>query len=152
MAFHRSVGGAVSLGNRAQNPQAKNDEDYQKRQALEADGWALWEKVCTTIKERCSGLNAEYGKEVITSQRDRVGALSARLSIAGSVSKLSASFDAASLSCALQWFYSGPAGRMSADGRCRLYVHKGTLAFQANATPYTAEAVAKQMFDGLLSE
>lgn len=55
------------LYNCTQNPPA-NDEHYQLRQALEADGWALWEQVCTTIEERCSGLNAEYGKEVITNK------------------------------------------------------------------------------------
>jgi hypothetical protein len=150
--FNRSVAGAVNVGKSMQDPQAQKDERYEKRQALEADGWALWEQVCASIKRRCAKLNAEYGKQVITNQRDRLGAMSARLSIAGSVSKLSATFDGVSLSCALKWFYSGPAARMSADGRCRLYPHNGTLAFQSNAKPYTAEAVAKQMFDGLLSE
>jgi hypothetical protein len=33
-----------------------------------------------------------------------------------------------------------------------LYYRDDTVAFQANATPYTAEAIAKKMFDGLLSE
>lgn len=152
MAFNREVLGAVNLGNPAQDPSLKRIEAYEQRKALEAQAGALWDKVCAIMKQRCSDLNAEYGNDVITSEAESPGLMRMRLSIAGSVSKLNVTFDAASVSCALKWFYSGPAGRTSPDGRCRLYYHDDTVAFQANATPYTAEAIAKKMFDGLLSE
>jgi len=142
----------VNMSKPVEGPPTKNVDAYEKRQQLEEQAWALWRQVCASVKSLCSALNAEYGKAVITNQTDSPGAMSAQLSIAGSVSKLSATFDATSVSCALKWFYSGPAGRTSPDGRCRIYVHNGTVAFQANATPYTAEAIAKKMFDGLLSE
>jgi hypothetical protein len=152
MTFNREAAGAVNVVKPMQDTSSKQIEDYEKRKALEAEAWALWGQVCASIKKQCSDLNVEYGKEVVTSQTESPGAMSARLSIAGSVSKLSATFDATSVSCALKWFYSGAAGRTSPDGRCRIYVHNGTIAFQANATPYSADAIAKQMFDRLLSE
>jgi hypothetical protein len=67
------------------------------------------------MKKQCSDLNAEYGREVITNQTEVAREISARLNVAGAESKLDATFDAASVSCALKWFYSGPAARTS-DG------------------------------------
>jgi hypothetical protein len=152
MAINREVAGTVNIGTSVQDPSLKRIEAYEKRKALEAEAYTLWEQVCTSVKKRCSELNEEYGKEVATTQTTAAGEMSTRLNVAGTESKLNATFDAASVACALKWFYSGPAARSSPDGRCRIYVHHGAVAFQANATPYTADAIAKKMFDGLLSE
>ena len=142
----------VNMGQQpTQEPSTKNIEAYEKRKAQEAQANALWEQVCARMKKLSTDLNGEYGKEVITTGAESAGSMSLRSSLAGSVSTLNMTFDAVSVSCALKWFYSGPAGRTSPDGRCRIYVHDEKVEFQASATPYSGEAIAKKMFDGLLS-
>lgn len=146
-----SVNAAIAAKSVGQMPR-KNEDSIEKRKRLQEQGSVLWDRVRECLAKLCSDLNMEYGREVITTHMESAGDMMVRLSIAGSVSKLNATFDAASLSCALKWFYSGPAARTSQDGRCRVYIHNDKVAFQANATPYTPEAIARQMFDGLLSE
>ena len=152
MSISRGAAGAVNVGKPIEDPPRKNTENYEKRKLLEEQGPLLWDRLRAQMTKLCSALNAEYGKEVVTTQMESAGEMDARLSVAGAVSKLSVTFDAVSPSCALKWFYSGPATRTSPDRRCRIYVHNGTVGFQANATPYTPEVFAKQMFEGLLSE
>ncbi len=152
MSNNGGSAGAVNVGKPANQAPRKDAESFEKRKRLQEQGSMLWDRVRECLAKLCSDLNAEYGKEVVTTQMESAGDMMVRLKIAGSVSKLNATFDAASLSCALRWFYSGPAARTSQDGRCRVYIHNDNVAFQANATPYTPEAIARQMFDGLLSE
>lgn len=146
-----SVNASIAAKSGRRTPH-KETELFEERARLQEQGEVLWGLLRESLAKLCSNLNLEYGREVVATHMASTGDMMVRLAIADSVSKLNVIFDAASLSCALKWFYSGPAARASQDGRCRVYVYHGKAAFQANATAYTPEAIARQMFDGLLSE
>lgn len=146
-----SVNASIAAKSGNQSPHKETDL-FEKRARLQEQATVLWNRLRESLAKLCSDLNVEYGREVITTHMASAGDMMVRLAIADSVSKLNATFDAASLSCALKWFYSGPAARASQDGRCRVYIYNDKAAFQTNATAYTPEAIARQMFDGLLSE
>src|SRR5664280_480623 len=115
MTINREVPGTINVGDPIQDPSLKRIELMRGGRRVKRRLGCCGTKVCVIMKKQCSDLNAEYGREVISNQTELAREISARLNVAGAESKLDATFDAASVSCALKWFYSGPAARTS-DG------------------------------------